>query len=70
MKTIDIVKMANGWYVTRRYCGMNKGAEFFSIVPKDLDMTKSQRVIRKAKEMAYKAAEEAKNAYVTAWVGE
>lgn len=29
MKTVDVVKMAHGWYVTRRYSGMNKGAEFF-----------------------------------------
>ena len=29
MKTADIVKTANGYYWTRRYCGQNKGAEFF-----------------------------------------
>ena len=29
MKTAEIVKTANGYYVTRRYCGQNKGAEFF-----------------------------------------
>ena len=28
MKTVDVVKMDKGWYVTRRWCGMNKGAEF------------------------------------------
>lgn len=34
MKTVEIVKTANGIYVTRRYCGMNKGREFFySIKP-------------------------------------
>lgn len=29
MKTVDMVKTAKGYYVTRRYCGQNKGAEFF-----------------------------------------
>jgi len=31
MKTAEIVKTAKGFYVTRRYCGMNKGREFFPI---------------------------------------
>lgn len=29
MKTSEIVKTAKGYYVTRRYCGQNKGMEFF-----------------------------------------
>lgn len=29
MKTTEIVKTANGYYVTRRYCGQNKGMQFF-----------------------------------------
>lgn len=29
MKTVEIVTMPKGWHVTRRYCGQNKGAEFF-----------------------------------------
>lgn len=31
MKTADIVKAATGFYVTRRYCGQNKGMQFFPI---------------------------------------
>ncbi len=31
MKTVEIVKTAKGFYVTLRYCGQNKGREFFPI---------------------------------------
>lgn len=31
MKTVEIVKTAKGFYVTRRYGGQNKGREFFPI---------------------------------------
>lgn len=55
MKTVDIVTTAKGWYVTRRYCGMNKGAQFFAFGTK-----KKER----------KAADEAKDKYVKEWVGE
>ncbi len=55
MKTVDVVKMDKGWYVTRRWCGMNKGAEFFPFGTK-----KKER----------KAADAAKDAYVKAWMGE
>lgn len=55
MKTVDIVTTAKGYYVTRRYCGMNKGMAFFPFGTK-----KKER----------KAAEEAKDAFVKEWVGE
>ena len=55
MKTVDVVTTAKGWYVTRRYCGMNKGAQFFAFGTK-----KKER----------KAADEAKDKYVKEWVGE
>ena len=55
MKTVDVVVTAKGWYVTRRYCGQNKGREFFPYGEK-----KKER----------KAAEAAKDAYVKEWVGE
>ena len=29
MKTIDIVTMPKGFYLTLRYCGMAKGREYF-----------------------------------------
>ena len=29
MKTIDVVVMPNGFYVTKRYCGMAMGREYF-----------------------------------------
>ena len=55
MKTVDVVKMAKGYYVTRRYCGMNKGTAFFPFGTK-----KKER----------KEAEEAKDAFVKEWIGE
>lgn len=55
MKTVDIVTTAKGYYVTRRYCGMNKGMVFFPFGTK-----KKER----------KAAEDAKDAFVKEWVGE
>ena len=63
MKTVEVVKTEKGWYVTRRYAGMNKGAEFFSTVP-PLDMKK-----REAKKWL-EGQEKAKLAYITAWTGE
>lgn len=32
MKTAEIVKTAKGYYVTKRYGGMNKGREFFPMM--------------------------------------
>ena len=55
MKTVDVVKMAHGYYVTRRWSGMNKGAEFFPF-----GKTKKE----------HKAAEVAKDKFVKEWVGE
>lgn len=55
MKTVDVVTTAKGYYVTRRYCGQNKGMEFFPFGTK-----KKER----------KAAEAAKDKYVAEWVGE
>lgn len=70
MKTVEIVKAHNGWHVTRRYCGQNKGTEFFCTTAKDLNKAKTDKQ-RKAKiAEAYQKAEDAKNAYVKAWVGE
>lgn len=55
MKTIDVVPMANGYHVTRRYCGHNKGSKFFPF-----GKTKKDR----------KACEAAKDAFVKEWMGE
>ena len=55
MRTVDVVITEKGWYVTRRYCGQNKGAEFFPYG---------------AKKKERKAAEEAKNLFVKNWIGE
>jgi hypothetical protein len=54
MKTVEVVVTEKGWYVTRRYAGMNNGAQFFPFGKK-----KSDR----------KAAERAKDEYVSAWIG-
>ena len=55
MKTVEIVTMSKGWRVTRRYCGQNKGSQFFAYGTK-----KKER----------KAAEAARDAYVKEWMGE
>jgi len=55
MKTVDVVKMEKGYYVTRRWSGMNKGAEFFPF-----GKTKKDR----------KACEAKKDAFVKEWIGE
>ena len=55
MKSIDVVATNKGWYVTRRWYGMNQGMKFFPYGTK-----KKER----------KAAEEAKDKYVREWVGE
>ena len=55
MKTVEVVITDKGWYVTRRYCGQNKGREFFPFGTK-----KKER----------KAAETAKDAFIQAWIGE
>lgn len=54
MKTVDVTITTKGYYVTRRYCGMNKGAEFFAFGTKKKERT---------------AAEKAKDAYIKAWIG-
>lgn len=62
MKTVDIVKMEKGWHVTRRYCGMNKGTEFFPTVA-PVGMKKTE-----AKEFLAQAAKN-KDAFIKGWVG-
>ena len=47
--------MAKGYHVTRRYCGQNRGNQFFPFGTK----------VRERK-----AAEKAKDAYVKEWMGE
>lgn len=61
MRTVEIIKTAKGCYVTRRYCGQNKGREFFfSVAP--IDMKK-----REAKNFLAEA-EKAKEKYINEWV--
>lgn len=55
MKTIDVVLMPKGWYVTRRWGGMNQGTKFFPFGTK-----KKER----------KAADTAKDEWVKEWMGE
>ena len=54
MKTVDVVKMEKGWHVTRRYCGMNQGNQFFPFGD-----TATSR----------KKADKAKDKYIKEWVG-
>lgn len=61
MKTVDVVATANGWYVTRRYCGRNCGREFFSSKP----LTPGKRAAKEARAMA----ERARDQYIQEWTG-
>lgn len=70
MKTVEIVKTAKGWHVTRRYCGQTRGAEFFSTEVKDWGKAKTDKQ-RKAKiDEAYQKAVDDKDAYIKKWMGE
>lgn len=63
MKTVEIVNTVNGCFVTRRYCGMNKGRQFFTKhAPADMG-------VRKAKQFL-KEVEQAKEKYIKEWTGE
>lgn len=63
MKTVEIVKTATGTYVTRRYCGQNKGRAFFySIKPTSVKgMTKKEFIKDQNAKMG---------AYIKEWTGE
>lgn len=63
MKTVEIVKIGNGTYVTRRYCGQNKGRAFF--------FTKTApATVKKDKKEYVKGQREAMNKYIKDWTGE
>lgn len=63
MKTTDIVKTANGYYVTRRYCGQNKGMAFFySIKPASVKGMKKKDYLDDQKNKMDK--------YIKEWTGE
>lgn len=62
MKTVEIVKTNIGVYVTRRYCGQNKGREFFySIAPASVKTKKKEFI---------KGQQEKKDQYIKDWIGE
>ena len=63
MKTVEIVKTANGTYVTRRYGGQNKGRAFFySIKPASVKDMKKKEYLDGQKDKMDK--------YIKEWVGE
>lgn len=63
MKTVEIVNTVNGCFVTRRYCGMNKGRQFFTkIAPADYGVRKAKKFLEEV--------EQAKQKFITEWVGE
>ena len=63
MKTVEIVKTATGTYVTRRYCGQNKGREFFySIKPASVKDMKKKEYLDDQKDKMDK--------YIKEWTGE
>lgn len=63
MKTVEIVNTVNGYFVTRRYCGMNKGRQFFTKhAPADMSVRKAKKYLEEV--------EQAKANYINEWVGE
>lgn len=63
MKTVEIVKMAKGYYVTRRYYGMNQGSKFFTTVaPLDMGARKAKKFLEEV--------EQKRLDYIKEWVGE
>lgn len=63
MKTVEIVKTEKGWYITRRYAGMNKGAAFFSsIAPANMKKREAKKWLEEQ--------EQNKLMYVKEWTGE
>ena len=63
-KTVEIVKTARGWHVTRRYCGRTIAPAFFStIVPENIQGKKTKIKTFLAE------VEQKKNNYVTEWTG-
>lgn len=63
MKTVEIVNTAKGIYVTRRYCGMNQGRQYFTLIaPPDMGPRAAKKFL---KEVA-----EAKEKYIREWIGE
>lgn len=63
MKTVEIVKMPKGYYVTRRYCDRNNGMMFFpTVAPEKMKKTEQKKFL--------KEAAEAKEKYIKEWMGE
>lgn len=63
MKTVEIVKTATGWHVTRRYFSMNKGTEFFpSVAPQGMSKTKAKEFLSDKKDAMQK--------FIKDWTGE
>lgn len=62
MRTVEIVKTNNGYFVTRRYAGQNNGREFF--------YTKAPEKVKTKKREFIKAQMAAKDKYIHDWTGE
>lgn len=55
MKTVEIVNTSHGCFITRRYCGMNKGRVYFPNVEGKIKNNKRNKEIEK---------------YIKDWTGE
>ena len=63
MKTVDVVMMGKGYYVTRRLSGMNKGAKFFpTVAPEDMKKREAKKFLAESMQ--------AKDNFINEWVGE
>jgi hypothetical protein len=63
MKTVEIVTTAKGCFVTRRYCGQNKGREFFpSVAPMGMKKKEAKQFLIDTNQ--------AKERYINEWTGE
>ena len=63
MKTVEIVKTATGTYVTRRYCGQNKGRQFFYT-------KKAPASVKEDKRQFVSDQKDAMSRYIKDWAGE
>lgn len=63
MKTVEIVQTVKGCFVTRRYCGMNKGREYFTkVAPQGMGVRAGKKYLAEV--------EQAKEKYIHDWIDE
>lgn len=63
MKTVEVVKISIGYYVTRRYCSQNHGRAFFyTVAPKGVKREDRKDFLAEQKQ--------AQEKYINDWIDE